>query len=59
MPLSKERNRKRMREVRLHKTLERINVQPKIGLTQDRVQSQTALDYVMGIDADGNVIYEG
>ena len=55
MPLSKERNRERMKEFRLHKQLSplsRVNpVQPKVP---DMVDKPPDIDYV---DADGYPVY--
>ena len=52
MPLSKQRNRDRMREIRLH-TKKRIEpVQPKPSDIEDMPPS---VEY---IDADGNPVYE-
>ena len=53
MPLSKQRNRERMRKIRLHKRLsplvESKPVQPKPVIEKD---------YKPEVDADGNLLYE-
>ena len=56
MPLSKQRNRDRMREIRLHKAksppYQIKAVQPK---HIDKVDDSPSVEY---IDADGNPVYE-
>lgn len=56
MPLSKAKNRDRMRQSRLHKHISPLYqskpVQPKPSIAVDKPLD---IDYV---DADGNVVYE-
>ena len=51
MPLSKQRNRDRMRELRLHTKKTTEPVQPKPSDTEDK---PTDIEY---IDADGHPVY--
>ena len=57
MPLSKQRNKDRMREIRLHAKKLTAPVQPK---PSDESGNSTDIEYagVEYIDADGNPVYE-
>ena len=69
MPLSKARNRERMRKARLHKRLlpllESKPVQPKWVAKYEGMMGGSAINQypygypgMVGVDADGNPIYE-
>jgi len=67
MPLSKERNKERMREIRLHKRLsppQGINPVQPTTLVDDLNIQEEALDPIhnpsqyVKLDADGNIIPE-
>lgn len=61
MPLSKARNRERMRQIRLHERLKRASVQPidAVSLSVKREGYGKASSTVIPeLDADGNPIYE-
>ena len=58
MPLSKAKNRDRMRESRLHAKKDTVPVQPKPSLYgwNKAIQEMAGIE---GVDADGNPVYEG
>ena len=67
MPLSKQRNRDRMRETRLHAKKSIVFVQPKPDIGSIlranptmslSVRKRLAVQAGIEFDADGNVIYE-
>ena len=53
MPLSKKRNKERMKRIRLHVKNHTEGVQPKRVIT-----AQEGKAYKQPIDADGNIIWE-
>lgn len=60
MPLSKDKNRERMKRIRLHKRLSDLIVQPKpiVEHYTGKVTVPSQASNCVGLDADGNPIYD-